>query len=401
VTATLDPPRTTSARDPRAPFSLYGSDAPHRRRLGFDALLVGSAVSLALIGAVLVWAATRDVERAAGHDPNGFLYRHLINIAIATGLAFGASRLNVRMLRLSGPVIYLLGLLGLFAVFAVGVTINGAHAWIRLGAGFEVQPSEFMKLGLIIGIAVLFTQRARDREDLPPTTADVLLVLLAVGAPLAMIMLQPDLGSAMVLGAAVFGVLIAAGVRARWTIGLIAVTVVVAIVVVKAGVLADYQLARFTSFADPNADVQGAAYNVHQASIAIANGGLFGTGLFHGPQTNGGFVPEQQTDFVFSVAGEEFGLLGGSIIIALFAVLCWRGLRIARNADRAGSLIAVGIVCWFAFQAFQNIGMNLGLMPVTGLPLPFVSYGGSSMFAQGLAIGVLEAIRRHSRVELD
>jgi len=142
--------------------------------------------------------------------------------------------------------------------------------------------------------------------------------------------------------------------------------------------------------------VQGAAYNVTQAHIAISNGGLFGTGLFRGPQTSGGFVPEQQTDFVFSVAGEEFGLLGGGIVIGLFAVVCWRGLRIARAADPAGRLVAVGVVCWLAFQAFQNIGMNLGLTPVTGLPLPFVSYGGSSMFAQGLAIGLLQAVRRRS-----
>ena len=223
------------------------------------------------------------------------------------------------------------------------------------------------------------------------------LALGLVGLPLALILLQPDLGSAMVLAVAAFGVLIAAGAPARWTIGLLALAAVVAVVVVKAGLLADYQLARFTSFANPGHDPQGAAYNVNQAHIAIANGGLFGTGLFHGPQTNGGFVPEQQTDFVFSVAGEEFGLLGASLIIALFAVLCWRGLVIARDADRAGRLVAVGIVCWFAFQTFQNIGMNLGLMPVTGLPLPFVSYGGSSMFAQGLAIGLLQAVRRASR----
>jgi rod shape determining protein RodA len=126
----------------------------------------------------------------------------------------------------------------------------------------------------------------------------------------------------------------------------------------------------------------------------VADGGLFGTGLFHGPQTNGGFVPEQQTDFIFSVAAEELGLVGAGAVIALFALLCWRGLRIARDADDAGRLVAVGVVCWFAFQAFQNIGMNLGLTPVTGVPLPFVSYGGSSMFAQGLAIGLLQAVRR-------
>jgi rod shape determining protein RodA len=211
-------------------------------------------------------------------------------------------------------------------------------------------------------------------------------------------MLQPDLGSSMVLASAAFGVLVAAGVRARWTLGLVVAGVLLAIVAVKAGMLAHYQVQRFTSFTKPGADIQGAAYNVNQAHIAIAHGGLFGKGLFNGPQTNGGFVPEQRTDFVFSVAGEEFGLVGGTVIIALFAVLCWRGLRIARGADPAGRLVAIGVVCWIAFQAFQNIGMNLGLTPVTGLPLPFVSYGGSSMFAQGLAIGLLQAVHRRSTV---
>jgi rod shape determining protein RodA len=385
-----------SARDPRAPFSLI-ADAPVRiRRVPFDRVLAGTALALGLIGAILVWAATRDVERAAGRDPSGYLYRHLINVAIAACLAFAASRVDVRRLRLSGAVCYVVSVIGLLAVFVVGVTINGAHAWIRLGPGVEVEPSEFMKLGLILGMAVLFTQRARDREQLPPTSRDVLLALGLAAVPLALVLLQPDLGSAMVLAAVTFGVFVAAGVRARWTLGLLIVAVVGAVIVVKGGFLASYQLERFTSFTHPARDVQGAAYNVTQAHIAIANGGLFGKGLFNGPQTNGGFVPEQQTDFVFSVAGEEFGLFGGSIIIGLFGLLCWRGLRIARDADRIGQLIAVGVVCWFAFQAFQNIGMNLGLMPVTGLPLPFVSYGGSSMFAQALALGVLEAVRRHS-----
>jgi rod shape determining protein RodA len=358
--------------------------------------LVASALGLALIGAVLVWAATRDSERLAGRAPNGYLYRHLVNIAIAAALMFAASRLDARMLRRSGPFGYLAGILGLALVLGVGVTVNGAHAWIRLGAGFEVQPSEFMKLGLVLGLGVLFAQRGRDRADRPPTTTDVGLALVLIAVPLLMIMAQPDLGSAMVLAAAAFGVLIAAGVRARWTIGLLVAAGVAAVAVIKIGLLADYQLERFKSFTDPHHDPQGAAYNINQARIAIANGGMFGTGLFHGPQTNGGFVPEQRTDFVFSVIGEEFGLVGGAVLIVLFALLCWRGLRIARYADRTGQLVAVGIVCWFAFQAFQNIGMNLGLMPVTGLPLPFVSYGGSSMFAQGLAVGVLQAVRRGS-----
>ncbi len=386
------------ARDPRAPFDLPAplTEPDQARRARYDWTLNAVALALGLIGAVLVWAATRDVERAAGNNPNGYLYRHVINLVLATGLMFGASRINARMLRRTGPFFYLAGVFGLMLVLAAGVTINGAHAWIRLGAGFEIQPSEFMKLGLIIGMAVLFAQRGRDRGDLPPTTVDVLLALSLVAVPLALIMLQPDLGSAMVLGAAAFGVLIAAGVRARWTLGLLAFGILGAFLVVKMGLLAEYQLARFGAFLNPQHDPQGAAYNINQAHIAIANGGWFGTGLFNGPQTNGGYVPEQRTDFVFSVMGEEFGLVGGAVLILLFALLCWRGLVIARTADRTGQLVAVGIVCWFAFQAFQNIGMNLGLMPVTGLPLPFVSYGGSSMFAQGLAIGVLQAVRRRN-----
>ncbi|MCU1658061.1 MAG: rod shape-determining protein RodA [Pseudonocardiales bacterium] len=382
---------TLLARDPRAPFALTPTVLPLERRVrGYDWILIAAALALALIGAVLVWAATRQ----AGGNPQGFLYRHLFNVLVAGALLVATSRLDARLLRLFGPVAYVASLIGLLAVFVVGSTVNGAHAWIRLGGGFELQPSEFMKLGMIVGMAVLFARRERD--DAPPTTLDVLMAIGLVAVPLALVMLQPDLGSAMVLGAAAFGVLVAAGVRARWTIGLLALAVLGAVLAVKGGLLADYQLARFSSFMHPGHDVQGAAYNVTQAHIAIANGGLFGTGLFHGPQTSGGFVPEQQTDFVFSVAGEEFGLIGGSAVIALFAVLCWRGLRIARGADTAGRLVAVGVVCWIAFQAFQNIGMNLGLTPVTGLPLPFVSYGGSSMFAQGLAIGLLQAVRRRA-----
>jgi rod shape determining protein RodA len=383
-------------RDPMAPFSLTRTVLPlERRTRGYDWLLAATALALSLIGALLVWAATRDLQRAQHANPQSFLYRHLFNLVVAALLMFLASRLDARLLRLFGPLVYVVSLLGLLLVLGVGSTVNGAQAWIRVGGGFELQPSEFTKLGMIVGMAVLFTQRAANRDDeQPPTTGDVLFAIVMIAMPLVLVMLQPDLGSPMVLAAAAFGVLVAAGVRARWTIGLLVLAVALAIVAVRSGLLADYQLARFGSFLNPGRDPQGAAYNVTQARIAIANGGLHGTGLFNGPQTNGGYVPEQQTDFVFSVAGEEFGLIGGTVIIALFALLCWRGLRIARTADPAGRLVAVGIVCWFAFQAFQNIGMNLGLMPVTGLPLPFVSYGGSSMFAQGLAIGLLQAVRR-------
>jgi rod shape determining protein RodA len=382
---------TLVARDPRAPFTLTPMALPlERRTRGYDLVLAGVALVLGLFGALLVWAATRQT------DGQSFLWRHLFNLAIAAVLMLAASRFDARLLRLFGPVMYVASLLGLCAVLVIGTRVNGAKAWIRLGGGFELQPAEFMKLGLVVGMAVLFTRHDDQDEDAPPSNRDVLLVFALIALPLGLIMLQPDLGSAMVLGCAVFGVLVMAGVRARWTLGLLVIGVVAAVIALKSGVVHGYQLDRIKSFTDPSIDPQGASYNVNQAHIAIAAGGLFGTGLFHGPQTNGGYVPEQQTDFIFSVAGEELGLLGAGLIIALFAVLCWRGLRIAREADPAGRLVAVGVVCWFAFQAFQNIGMNLGLTPVTGVPLPFVSYGGSSMFAQGLAIGLLQAVRRRA-----
>jgi rod shape determining protein RodA len=392
---------TLLARDPSAPITVAPARVLRRRRVhrGLDIWLIGTSLILALIGALLVWSATRQRLADEGRDPQGYLYRHLGNIGIGIALAVIAARADVRRLRVLGPALYVASLLGLLAVFAFGTTINGAHAWLSFPGGMQLQPSEFMKLGLVAGMAVMFTQRAAERRPLGgPATSDIVLAVGLITVPLVLIMLQPDLGSAMVLAAAGFGVLIAADVPARWTLGLIALGALVVFLAIKSGMLAEYQLARFRVFAHPGQDPRGASYNVMQAHIAIADGGLFGRGLFQGPQTRGAFVPEQQTDFVYSVAGEEFGLLGAGLIIALFAVLCWRALCIAAQAQRVGRLLAVGVACWFAFQAFQNIGMNLGLTPVTGLPLPFVSYGGSSMFAQSLAIGLLLAVNRSRAV---
>ncbi|HVU90748.1 MAG TPA: FtsW/RodA/SpoVE family cell cycle protein, partial [Jatrophihabitans sp.] len=199
---------TLLARDPRAPFTLTPPILPlERRTRGYDLPLAAIALALSLSGAVLVWAATRE---SSGQS---FLYRDLLNLAIGAGLLVATSRLNARLLRLFGPVMYVGSLLGLMLVLVAGSTINGAKAWIRIGGGFELQPAEFMKLGLIVAMAVLFTRYRDDREeDAPPTTADVLSAGALIAVPIGLILLQPDLGSAMVLGCAVFGVLIAAGV---------------------------------------------------------------------------------------------------------------------------------------------------------------------------------------------
>jgi rod shape determining protein RodA len=195
------------------------------------------------------------------------------------------------------------------------------------------------------------------------------------------------------MGMIVIGILAVAGMRLTWLAGLIVLGVLAAVVAVQVGVLDQYQIDRLLAFANPELDPQGVGYNTNQARITVGSGGLTGTGLFEGSQTNGQFVPEQQTDFIFTVIGEQLGFIGSAVLIALFAILLWRAGRIAMRAeDLFGTLVATGILCWFTFQMFENIGMVTGIMPVTGVPLPFVSYGGTSMFANWMAIGLLENV---------
>jgi rod shape determining protein RodA len=277
----------------------------------------------------------------------------------------------------------------------VGVRVNGAKSWINVGGGFTLQPSEFAKIAIVVGLAMILGEK-RD-GDPPPRTNDILIALGLCAIPVGLIMLQPDLGTVLVIVFLLLVVLAVSGVPARWLAALLICGGILVAGAVHAGALSKYQVDRITAFTHPNEDTHATGWNTQQARIAIGSGGLFGKGLFKGPQTNGAFVPEQQTDFVFTVAGEEFGLVGAGGVILLFGVVLWRGLRIASRSDDAfGRLVAVGVVAWFTFQGFENIGMTLGIMPVTGLPLPFVSYGGSSMFANMMAIGLLENVHLRS-----
>lgn len=360
------------------------------RRL--DWVLLAALIGLVAIGSLLVWSATRQRMIDAGLDPQGFLQKHLLNVGIGLALGLATALFDYRMLRAYAPFVYGASVLGLVAVLSpLGSTINGSHSWIVLPAGFSVQPSEFAKVALCVALPMILAER-RDGEAEPSLT-DVLLALGVAAVPIGLIMLQPDLGTTLVIGTMVIGVLAVAGTPARWIVGLVAAGALAAVVAIQVGVLKQYQLDRFAAFADPSKDPRGVGYNTNQARIAIGSGGLTGKGLFEGTQTNGKFVPEQQTDFVFTVAGEELGFIGGAAIIVLLGILLWRALRIALRAeDLFGTLMATGIACWFTFQAFENIGMALGIMPVTGVPLPFVSYGGSSMFANMMAIGLLQNV---------
>jgi rod shape determining protein RodA len=378
---TVPPPKRRSwAFQPQSPL----------RRLDWGLLL--AVLALSLVGAALVWSATRQAAIDAGGDPQGVLKKHLLNIAIGLGLGTAASLFDYRMLRAYSPVLYVASLVGLAAVLSpLGSTINGSHSWIVLPAGFSVQPSEFAKVALVVGMAMLLAEK-RDAES-EPRHVDVALALTLAGVPLGLVMLQPDLGTAMVISALVLGVVAVSAAPFRWIVGLVLAALVVAVLAVQLGALEDYQLDRFRSFYDPTADPKGAGYNSRQALIAIGSGGFYGQGLFQGRQTQGGFVPAQHTDFVFTVAGEELGFVGAAGIIVLLGIIIWRASVIAMRADDLfGRLVATGVVCWFTFQAFENIGMTVGIMPITGVPLPFVSYGGSSMFANMLAVGLLQNV---------
>jgi rod shape determining protein RodA len=368
---------------------LLGRDAALRR---LDWPLLLCVLALCLVGGALIWSATRTPALHAGTDPQAFLKRHLLNVVIGLALGTAASLFDYRMLRAYAPVVYVLSLVGLVVVLSpLGATINGSHSWIVLPAGFSVQPSELAKVALVVGLAMLLSEK-RDAED-RPRSSDVVLALVFAAVPLALVMVQPDLGTALVVGALVLGVVAVSGASLWWVGGLLAGAALSAYVAVEVHLLKPYQLDRFTAFLDPTADPKGAGYNVRQAQIAVGSGGLHGQGLFNGAQTQGRFVPEQQTDFIFTVAGEELGFLGAGALVLLVGMVLWRAGRIAMGAeDLFGRLLATGIVCWFAFQAFENIGMTLGIMPVTGVPLPFVSYGGSSMFANMLAVGLLQNV---------
>jgi rod shape determining protein RodA len=401
---------TTAAVRPRG---AKVETATRVRVARLDWVLMSAAAGLLGLGALLVWSATSAREDLTLGDPTAYFKRQLVYIAIGVVLAVLVAATDHRWVRILAPLVYAASVLGLVLVLAMGTTINGSRSWIQLGA-LSVQPAEFAKLAVVIGMALLVAERTEGALSTLSRwhvgSVEVAGMLLIAALPAALIMLQPDLGTMLVLSAAVFGVLAVSGAGRTWLAGLSLGGVAVAVLAVRLHVLEDYQLDRFLAFTNPELDPRGAGYNTTQARIAIGNGGIFGQGLFGGSQTRSGFVPEQHTDFIFTVAGEELGLVGSALLIALLGVVLWRALRIAMRADDLfGRVAAAGIACWIGFQAFQNLGMCLGIMPVTGVPLPLVSYGGSSMFATLMAIGLLQNIHlrsgegtgvAHSRVHL-
>jgi rod shape determining protein RodA len=376
--------------------NLYRKD---RRSLfhGFDPVLTIVVGLLLFLGTLLVWAATRDWYARGGLDPQYYLKRHIINILIGAVLAYGVTVIDYRLLRAYTPILWGAAVLGLLIVLipGLGTEKNGAKAWIALPGGFQIQPAELAKVGIIIGMAMILSERSHDSDK--PSNKNVLQSLAVAALPVLLIILQPDMGTILIIAASVVTMIAVSGTSSKWVVGLLLLAVTGGFIAVQAGVVSEYQVKRLQTFVDPSADTQGSGYQLRQARITVGSGGLLGTGLFNGPQTSGRFVPEQQTDFIFTVAGEQLGFVGSGAILILYLILLMRAFSIARRTnDPFGRLVCTGVIAWFAFQMFENIGMTLGMMPMTGVPLPFISYGGSSMFATLIGFGLLQNV--HARL---
>ncbi len=377
-------------RDPLLDRPLVAAPrAVGRSWLRTDLGLFIGAAGLSLVGVVLIWSSTR-----ADHGASLAL-KQLVAVVVGMVGAFVVARLDVRVLRALAPAVYVVAVVGLGAVLSpLGSTVNGSRSWIRLPGGFTLQPSELMKVALAVGLAMLLADRA-DR-GLVQRYRDVVLAWVLAGIPILLVLAQPDLGSALVLVAMAVVIIATAGAPRLWTAAVVVAGVAGVAATFLTPVLSGYQRNRLRAFLDPSLDPQGIGYQTRQVRIAIASGGLDGEGLFHGGQTQSGRIPFQETDFVFSVAGEELGFVGALGIILLVGFIVARAAVVARRADTFGRLVAIGVGVWLGVQAFENIGMNLGLVPVTGLPLPFVSYGGSSMIAAWLAVGLVGAVSSDS-----
>ena len=362
-----------------------------------DWFLNFAALTLSIIGVFLVWAATKPRLEITETSTEYYVIRHVGTLIVGIILALVITRSQYSLLRAYAPILYLIGVVGLVVVLipGIGTEINGVRAWIAIPGGFTLQPAELAKLAIVLGMSMILAEA--QQPGVEPEDKEVGLALLLAAIPLGLILLQPDLGTAIIVGVIVLAVIAVSAASIKWILGLVSSALFAMLALVALGILDEYQINRLLTFIDPGRDPLVSGYNLIQVKLAIGTGGLTGWGLFDGPQTNGRFIPSQQTDFIYATAGEAFGFVGGVIIIGLLGILTWRALIIARDADRFGRLAATGVAAWLGFQTFQNIGMNLGIMPITGVPLPFISYGGTSMFAVWMAVGLLQNIRGRSR----
>ncbi|MEI8001547.1 MAG: rod shape-determining protein RodA [Actinomycetes bacterium] len=339
-----------------------------------DWILIGAIAALCGVGLAMVASASRNLTA----NPYYFVQRQGIALVVGIVAFVLVLKIDYRKWRDFSLLAYIAACAMLFLVISpVGTNAKGAQAWIAFPGGFHFEPSEWSKFLIIVALAGYVNEH---RNDIDPWRITVILGLALL--PIGLVQLQPDLGTNMVFAAIVIGLLAVAGAKGRYllVIGLLAATGIYAVVTL--GLLKQYQIDRLTSVINPGKATQGAAYNQNQSKKTIGAGGLLGAGLFQGKQTGLGYVPEQHTDFIFTAVGEELGFVGSVLLLALYAVVMWRTWRTARlSRDFYGTLVCAGIFAMLGFQIFENVGMCMGIMPVTGIPLPLLSYGGSSLVA--------------------
>jgi rod shape determining protein RodA len=344
-----------------------------------DPYLLGSTLLLCLFGLVMVYSTTRY-----GLHPLLFVRSQMLHFVVGVLVAAAILAVDYRSLASGARVLYVVNLVLLAAVLVAGRSSLGAQRWIPLGPLGQFQPSEFAKLAIVVTLA----RHLSDRPGPYTSVRDLLPFLAHISIPMILIFRQPDLGTALVYGAIFAGMLYAGGARRR-DLALLGVAGA-AVTPLLWHILKAYQRRRLLSFLDPSLDPLGAGYGIIQSKIAVGSGMLWGKGLFAGTQNVLQFVPEHHTDFIFSVVGEELGFIGCVLLLLLFYVWLVRGVRTAAVArDRFGALVAVGIVSMIAFHVFVNVGMTVGIMPITGIPLPFISYGGSALMTMVWAAALL------------
>jgi rod shape determining protein RodA len=352
-----------------------------------DVVLLVVTAMMVVIGLFLLYSATNQTLRQDRLDPFLRVNKQVVTAAIGVVLLLLMATFDYRFLKVYAGFIYagvIVSLL-LVRVSFLGSSAAGAQRWFEI-AGFQVTPSEFAKVGLIVMLAASLSEI----RHTPPTVQDVVRLCAMALVPLVLVFIQPDIGTSIVMVAIVAGMFLVAGVSGRQIAALVVICIALIAAAFQLGVVKEYQLDRLRAFLDRENTPADVRYNLDQAEIAVGSGGLVGQGFLHGRQTTLDYVPEQHTDFIFTVAGEEFGFVGASFVLLLYALLLWRAIRIAfLSKDPFGTYLATGVASMFAIQMFVNIGMVIGIMPITGIPLPFLSYGGSSMLASCLGVGIL------------
>jgi len=352
-----------------------------------DVFLLVVVGLLLLVGFFLLYSATNQTLKQDHLDPFLRVNKQMVTAAIGIVLILLMATFDYRFLKVYASFIYAGVVLSLILVRVplLGSSAAGAQRWFEV-AGFQITPSEFAKLGLIVMLAASLSELKHS----VPTMQDVIRLCAITLVPLILVFTQPDIGTSIVMVAIAAGMFLVAGVRGRHLASLVVICLVLIAAAFQLGVIKTYQLDRLRAFLDRENTPADVRYNLDQAEIAVGSGGLIGQGYLHGRQTTLDYVPEQHTDFIFTVAGEEFGFVGALFVLLLFALLLWRAIRIAYlSKDPFGTYLATGVAIMFAIQMFVNIGMVIGIMPITGIPLPFLSYGGSSMLASCLGVGIL------------